>query len=127
MTIWLDNALISGPHFCLATSDEEYQEACAWLDIPQATRGVWLDVAGGEDACVHIMQTVKNTCIVCLSVLESDSGITIAGRLVHEAVHVWQSYKQYICEHTPSMEFEAYSIQKIAVELMQAYTNKEMK
>lgn len=33
--------------------------------------------------------------------------------LVHEAVHVWQGYREYIGESKPSDEFEAYSIQGI--------------
>ena len=49
------------------------------------------------------------------------SGVQIAAMLVHEAVHVWQTIRRSIGETSPSSEFEAYSIQHIAQELMSRY------
>lgn len=45
----------------------------------------------------------------------------IAGLLVHEAVHVWQTIREDIGESDPSVEFEAYSVQAIFQELFSAY------
>lgn len=48
--------------------------------------------------------------------------IEVASLLVHEAVHIFQTDCEYRGEKNPSAEYEAYSIQMIAQELMVAYT-----
>ena len=48
----------------------------------------------------------------------------VAGRLVHEAVHVWQRYCDHIGERRPGNEQEAYGIQSIAQELMQSFVEQ---
>lgn len=37
--------------------------------------------------------------------------------ILHEAVHIWQELKKLMNEKEPSIEFEAYSIQRIAQDL----------
>lgn len=41
--------------------------------------------------------------------------------LVHESVHVWQHIARLMGETNPSVEFEAYSIQQIVVDLMHSF------
>ena len=41
--------------------------------------------------------------------------------LIHEAVHVFQALKKYIGEDNPGDEFEAYSIEYIAMSLIKEY------
>jgi hypothetical protein len=55
------------------------------------------------------------------SVAEGITGLQVAALLVHEAVHVWQLFRESIGEHGPSKEFEAYSIQAISQRLMERY------
>ena len=61
-----------------------------------------------------------DTAIVAVNVAGCTS-IQIAALLCHEAVHI----KQEICllwgEASPSLEFEAYTVQTIAQELMESY------
>lgn len=47
--------------------------------------------------------------------------VGIIGLLVHEAMHVWRFIREDIGEHAPSAEFEAYAMQHISMELMQAF------
>lgn len=47
--------------------------------------------------------------------------VEAVGILVHEVVHVYQSMIDEIQEHKPSSEFEAYSIQQIAQNLISEY------
>lgn len=51
--------------------------------------------------------------------------VEIHGLLLHEAVHVWQRIKQRMGEKEPSIEFEAYSIQRIAQDLFDMYEESE--
>lgn len=44
--------------------------------------------------------------------------ISQQGLVVHESVHVWQEIKTMMREKEPSIEFEAYSIQRIAQDLL---------
>lgn len=41
--------------------------------------------------------------------------------IIHESVHVWQEIREMMYEKEPSSEFEAYSIQKISLDLMSEF------
>ena len=64
-------------------------------------------------------------CIVQLGETEDKSLISIHGLLLHEAVHIWQRTKHLMGEKEPSIEFEAYSIQRIAQDLFDMYEESE--
>lgn len=64
-------------------------------------------------------------CIVQLGETEDKSLIAIHGLLLHEAVHIWQRTKYLMGEKEPSIEFEAYSIQRIAQDLFDMYEASE--
>lgn len=51
----------------------------------------------------------------------------VATILVHEAVHVWQWICKGIGEKEPGMECEAYAIQSISMELIEAYSKTRRK
>lgn len=73
--------------------------------------------------CMTLMGNQETPC--CLVTLhersdDADPGF-IAGILAHEAVHVWQAMVKSMGERKPGVEFEAYMIQHITVELMAAY------
>ncbi|NIE95171.1 hypothetical protein F3J02_01510 [Acinetobacter sp. Tr-809] len=51
--------------------------------------------------------------------------IQIHGLLLHEAVHIWQEITQLMGEESPSVEFEAYSIQAIAQDLFEMFEESE--
>ena len=62
----------------------------------------------------------RHSAVVTLKVT-SQSGVQIAALLCHEAVHIWQQARDIMGEKSPSSEFEAYSIQRIAQDLMEQY------
>lgn len=47
--------------------------------------------------------------------------LEMIGIVVHEAAHVWQEVRLAMGEHSPSIEFEAYSMQAITQELLAAF------
>lgn len=64
-------------------------------------------------------------CIVQFGETQDKSLIVIHGLLLHEAVHIWQRTKHLMGEKEPSIEFEAYSIQRIAQDLFDMYEASE--
>lgn len=51
----------------------------------------------------------------------------VVGLLVHESVHVWQEVLKSMGEDKPSSEFEAYALQHIFSELLEAYMKTRRK
>jgi hypothetical protein len=77
------------------------------------------------NASVHYFSSdAGELAILCMDLEGSRkrAPIEVAGLLVHEAVHIFQQDCEYRGEKNPSAEYEAYSIQMIAQELMIAYT-----
>lgn len=111
----------SPAHYALCLDAEGFEAELQRLHVPPAQRPVF--VRPGSDACVHYMQNSEcgNVAIVCLRVPDGVTPVEVAALLVHEAVHVWQWIKELVGEDAPSVEFEAYSIQSISQNLMEAY------
>jgi hypothetical protein len=119
---WLNRSFIVGPFLCLALSDEAFQEAFDDLDQEKEGRPPWV-LNSHSNATCHTLQNKKGDlcAVLCFRSWEGHTGIEIAGLLLHEAVHIWQRYCQHIGEDDPSLEFEAYSIQHIAQQLMWSF------
>ncbi|GAB1102184.1 hypothetical protein [Shewanella algae] len=85
----------------------------------------FLDVQA--DACVSYFEDESNKalCIVQLPSVADKTIVQIHGLLLHEAVHVWQKLKNVMYEDCPSIEFEAYSIQRIALDLFEAFHDSD--
>lgn len=64
-------------------------------------------------------------CIVQLGEVADRNLLQIHSLLLHEAVHVWQRVKALMGEKEPSIEFEAYSIQRIALDLFSMFEESE--
>ena len=77
-----------------------------------------------SDATTHFLASSKDRRHCAIVCMQRNHHRTIEqryGLLTHEAVHVWQEHCSLIGEGKPSSEYEAYGIQHIAQELMQAY------
>lgn len=121
---WLDRRIAyPGPYLTLCLSEDEYFRAFKDMGVKPTDEWISSDVA---DATTHRLENDKGqlACIVCLRVKPHHKAVEIAGLLVHEAVHVWQRYADGIGEHTPGREQEAYAIQSISQELLQAYADR---
>jgi hypothetical protein len=66
-------------------------------------------------------EKLKQKCCV-VTIEENDRCLEeVIGLIVHEALHVWQKIAEDLGELEPSHEFEAYSVQQITQDLLQAY------
>lgn len=125
-TVWCKRELIR-LHCCLGlcTSEAMFFSELRRMKLPKHK---WPPFLGSKDSnsTVHFLETPEGVpcSIICLGNPETRPSIEIAGLLVHEAVHVFQNYCEYIGEDAPSCEFEAYSIQWISQSLMEAYTSQ---
>jgi hypothetical protein len=80
-------------------------------------RGGRADIVRMPSGDVYVLVTVHD------GLEENHTVEQIYDLLVHEAVHVWQYFRDHIGEKTPSVEFEAYTVQYISGELMRAFRN----
>lgn len=121
---WLNRDLMVGPYMTLVLSDAEFGAALKHCKLPRDGTE-WIKTAHA-DATVHWADHPSGgiVCIVAIRPKPTTTGIQIASLLVHEAVHIFQKYCDHIGEDSPSSEFEAYSIQRIAQSLMESYAER---
>lgn len=109
--------------YALCLSEDAFSAEMARLEVKQPPPFMATTHA---NACVHYFNNDEEgeLAILCMDLEKSKlrTPIVVAGLLVHEAVHIFQQDCEYRGEKTPSAEYEAYSIQMIAQELMWAYT-----
>lgn len=122
---WMGRALIEIPfYWALCLSEQAFHEELGVLKVPRESWPAdW--VTRGKDATCNWLQHPerdKEMCmLICLRDAHKHTPIETAGLLVHEAVHVWQEIRTHMGEKEPSSEFEAYAIQRISLNLMDAY------
>jgi len=126
MMIWCDRNIVRSPiYFGLCTSAEMFHKELKKLKIPKNDWPPFISNDWSDATCHHLHGSEgSKVAIVCIREMKNHSGIGIAALLVHEAVHIWQAIKDSIGENNPSSEFEAYSIQKISLGLMDQYSQQ---
>lgn len=122
---WLDRRVSApGPYLALCLSEREFRKVIRRLKH-HGEHVEW--VKRPSDARMYTFPHYKDGSPVCVVGLRSTKGrsaVEIAGLLVHEAVHVWQEYREHINERYPAAEQEAYGIQSIAQELLAEYARR---
>lgn len=125
--VWCDRTLARSPvHYALCTSEAQFKREMRRLSIPPEDRDAWV-LNEHSDATTHkfeLLLTRKKIAVVCLRATPTSTSIGIAALLVHEAVHIYQWVKELIGEDKPGAEGEAYAIQEISQNLMQAYADQ---
>ena len=121
---WLDRRVAApGPYLTLVMSQDEFDAALRHFKMPLGTP--YLSSARA-DATVHFFdnRSGDSVAVVALGDTTGRSGVEVAGLLVHEAVHIWQTHRENIGETHPGREQEAYAVQGIAQELMAEYARR---
>ena len=116
---WLDRDWIRGDYLGVCISESAWEKQMKDMGIKHPDSYVTHDA----NATTHFLNNSdgRRATIVCIRPDPKRTGIQVAALLAHEAVHVFQSYCDYIGEDHPSKEFEAYCIQNIFQELAQGY------
>ena len=120
---WLSRELITSPIYIgLATTEKQFKSALKKLKIPKNDYPDFLKSPHANATAHFFTCEGKEAVIVCIHKKHKGiSRIQVDCLLVHEAVHIWQAIRENIGEKYPSHEFEAYSIQSIAQDLITAY------
>lgn len=117
---YTNGALIVGSYqTTVCTSQAMFERELKDMNWPRDDWPYWLKTEHAN-ACCHAFHD-KGICIVCVPPAPDRDQVEVAGLLIHEAVHVWQHECNAIGEDSPSKEFEAYSIQRIAQGLLAEY------
>jgi hypothetical protein len=117
---WLDRESMPRlPYMTLCLTEREYLQVVNHLKVKDPMPWLNRNAAG----TTHFFTRDGYTCcVVCIQPKLAKSYEQVAGLLVHEAVHVWQEYRDTVLmEKHPGSELEAYSIQKIVQNLLEAY------
>lgn len=123
--VWIHPDILPRFGYTLVVSEEQYLEICDELKIEYYNRGRWLDLGCRASVWTFENHDHGTCCVVCLDPLahagEEQAELRMAGTLVHEAVHVYQSLCNYAGEAHMSKEMEAYTIGLISENLFKAY------
>lgn len=124
---WCSRELVRSPYFFgLCKSEADFHRELRRLGLSRDEYPQWLGGSAHAKICeLTHLKTKRRLAIVCIDAAANRKvkrkRCEIDGLLVHEAVHLWRWIKEDIGEREPSSEFEAYSVQHIAQELMYAY------
>lgn len=114
---WLDRSLIVGPYFTLCLSEDAFRAVAAKLQWQDP--GPWIKNPHSHATAHHAFNEDGEPCtVVCLRDGAGRDPISVAGLLIHEAVHIWQRWCDDKGEDNPGHETEAYAIQWLSQQLM---------
>lgn len=117
---WPDNTLLGGSYqYTVCTTPDQFKRELDRMGWPLDDRPFWLKNETSH-ACCHTFHD-KGVALVCIRPALERDPIQVAGLLVHEAVHIWQWECKMIGEDEPSIELEAFAIQRISQGLMSEY------
>lgn len=125
---WLERSLLLAPYYCLVLNEKQFHKALKHLRLPREDWPSFLTTSHANATAHHFKKGDGSLAtVVCLGSTEGRELHSIYGLLIHEAVHIWQEYREFIGERSPSSEFEAYSIQWIAQNLIDSYIRQTSK
>jgi hypothetical protein len=124
MSKWLSRALIAAPfYYKLVLTEKQWKR-----ELKKLGSEYFEAFPNGSVACCnYFYEENPGTLLVSLRNYETVEETVVYGLLVHEAVHIWQHTHKFYNEKEPSIEFEAYSIQKISQELIESYIEQRFK
>lgn len=121
-TLWCERNLIRSAFYGLCLTEAAFQRELRRLKVK---REDWPRfVSEGGHATTHYFDKAgSRVVIVCLGEHKTRKPVEVYGLLVHEAVHIWQGECEAMRETSPGGEIEAYAIQSVSQNLINAYLN----
>lgn len=117
---WLERNLIVGPYLKLIINEDKFKKCLKKMKV--INRKFIKFINENADATTHYFRDENGELVILVCIkINPISLLSTYALLVHEAVHVWQKFKEEIGEDIPSKEFEAYSIQRISQNLFYEY------
>jgi hypothetical protein len=115
---WCDKNLFKSPvYYGLCLTERSFLEEMKRLKVSNPP--AWISNEHSDGTTHFFTKADGKLCaVVCLRINKGRNPVEIVGLLAHEGVHIWQEIKDRIGEHSPSKEFEAYSIQWIVQQLV---------
>lgn len=124
---WIDRALIISPvYYTICTSEQEFYRLMKHIKMPISDQPEFISYGSG--ATTHSFKSDdKSIAIVTINIENDATNAELCSLIAHEAVHVFQYILECMGESKPSVEFEAYSIQMITMQLISEFERqKEM-
>lgn len=121
---WFDGSLVQGAYqYRLCLNEKDFHAELKRLKVPVHDWPPFLNSQRANATCHYLENNNNQLAIVCMDYAHAKKRhkVEVYGLLVHEAVHIWQECMDSIGEKEPSSEFEAYSIQRIAQDLIYSY------
>jgi hypothetical protein len=123
--IWLDRSAVPQlPFYTVVTTYEMYVAELKKIDAPISDASSFYS----SDACVNFFNNAKNeeVCFVCIDSQKSKDvdRVGVIGLLVHESMHILQSYYESHGEKCPAKENQAYLIQHISQQVITEYSRQ---
>lgn len=113
--------------YALITTEKELVKHMQRLCIPINQYPTWpgTGCSGNTLEIINPRSGAYETTIVCIDINSKMKPDELLSTIIHESVHVWQIIRETIGETNPSKEFEAYSIQTIADNLIFEYKRQK--
>lgn len=113
-----------GPYIGLVLTKKEYDDELARL-APGKEFKPWVDDYGSNGRVTSLTNKDGNrVCLVSLSTeVQKDARLAMS-TICHESVHVWQEHCAHIGEDEPGLETEAYGVQAIYDQLVDAFAKR---
>lgn len=112
------NLVVAGLYYTVCSTPKLFEQALRRMRIDKKDWPPFISNEQSDATCWEFACGGKTCRVVCIRRWEGKDPCEVVGLLVHEAVHIWQDFRHSIDETSPSSEFEAYSIQAIAQELL---------
>lgn len=116
--VWLNQGWFP-PYYGFAPNKRAWKKALKKLELPAEPYPTT------DARCTSFKSHKTGKLVILVTVGDHISPehdpVGIIGLLVHEAMHVWRHIREDIGEDSPSAEFEAYALQHISMELMEAF------
>ena len=119
---WLDRNLLElNGYYTLCTTEKQYRSVLKHLRVKGGSAPTFLSTPQANATVHHFNCEGKYCAVVCLGNTKERTNAQVLALLVHEAVHIWQEFKENIGEREPGRETEAYAIQSISQSLITEY------